>query len=109
MTTSLSVFGLGYVGCVSAACFAKQGYNVVGVDVSADKVGLINAGKATIVETGIGELVQEMAAAGRLRATTSAAEAVRASAVSLICVGTPSRPNGCIDRSYVEKVCTATG
>ena len=109
MSTGLSVFGLGYVGCVSAACFAKQGYDVIGVDVSADKVGLVNAGKATIVESGIGELVAEMAAAGRLRATTSSAEAVAASSVSLICVGTPSRPNGGIDLSYIEKVCTEIG
>jgi GDP-mannose 6-dehydrogenase len=109
MTKAVSVFGLGYVGCVSAACFAKQGYNVVGVDVSADKVGLVNAGKATIVESGIGELVQEMVAAGRLRATTDSAEAVHATSISLIAVGTPSRPNGGIDLSYIEKVCTEIG
>ena len=57
MTTSISVFGLGYVGCVSAACFAKEGHAVTGVDVNPAKVDMINAGKATIVEAGIGELV----------------------------------------------------
>jgi len=65
--SDISVFGLGYVGCVSAACFAKQGHSVVGVDVSDAKVDLVNAGKPTILEEGIAELVAEMRAAGRLR------------------------------------------
>jgi len=109
MTTALSVFGLGYVGCVSAACFAKEGHAVVGVDVNPAKVGMINDGKSTIVEVGIGELVRDMRATGRLRATTSPHEAVLASSVSLICVGTPSRPNGSIDLTYVERVCEQIG
>jgi len=74
MTTALSVFGLGYVGCVSSACFAKEGHHVIGVDVSRPKVDMINGGRATIVESGIGELVAEMVAAGRLTATTSSAD-----------------------------------
>jgi GDP-mannose 6-dehydrogenase len=109
MSSGLSVFGLGYVGCVSSACFAKEGFDVVGVDVSTGKVDMINAGKATIVESGIGELVAEMVAANRLSATTSAADAVKRSDVSLICVGTPSRANGGIDLQYVERVCTDIG
>jgi GDP-mannose 6-dehydrogenase len=109
MATSLSVFGLGYVGCVSAACFAKEGHTVVGVDVNPAKVGMINDGKSTIVEAGIGELVAEMRASGRLRATTSPREAVLASTVSLVCVGTPSRPNGSIDLVFVERVCEEIG
>jgi GDP-mannose 6-dehydrogenase len=109
MSSGLSVFGLGYVGCVSSACFAKEGFDVVGVDVSPGKVEMINAGKATIVESGIGELVGEMVAAGRLSATTSAADAVKRSDVSLICVGTPSRANGGIDLQYVERVCADIG
>jgi GDP-mannose 6-dehydrogenase len=109
MTTALSVFGLGYVGCVSAACFAKEGHAVIGVDVNPAKVGMINDGKSTIVEAGIGELVRDMRATGRLRATTSPHEAVLASSVSLICVGTPSRPNGSIDLTYVERVCEQIG
>jgi len=109
MTTALSVFGLGYVGCVSSACFAKEGHRVIGVDVSRPKVDMINGGRATIVESGIGELVAEMVAAGRLTATTSSAEAVRDSDVSLICVGTPSRSNGSIDLQYVERVCQEIG
>ena len=109
MTTALSVFGLGYVGCVSAACFAREGHQVVGVDVSQSKVDLVNAGQSTIVEEGIGELVAEMRAAGRLRATTDVVEAVRETTVSLICVGTPSRTNGSIDLRYVERVCEQIG
>jgi GDP-mannose 6-dehydrogenase len=109
MTTSISVFGLGYVGCVSAACFAKEGHAVLGVDVNPSKVHMINAGKATIVEAGIGELVAEMVEAGRLVATTDVADAVRRTAVSLVCVGTPSRANGSLDLSYVERVSEQIG
>ncbi|WP_284352886.1 nucleotide sugar dehydrogenase [Roseisolibacter agri] len=109
MATSLSVFGLGYVGCVSAACFAQEGCDVVGVDVSQAKVDMVNAGRSTIVEEGIGELVAAMRASGRLRATTDVHEAVRATAVSLIAVGTPSRTNGSIDLRYIERVCEQIG
>ncbi len=109
MSLSVSVFGLGYVGCVSAACFAKEGHIVVGVDVSQAKVDMINAGHATIVEHGIGELVSEMRANGRLSATTDVADAVHRTDLSLICVGTPSRSNGSLDLSYVERVCTQIG
>ena len=109
MTQAISVFGLGYVGCVSAACFAREGFTVVGVDVSDSKVAMVNAGQSTIVEEGIGELVRDMQATGRLRATTDAAEAVRATSVSLICVGTPSRANGSIDLRYIERVCEQIG
>lgn len=109
MTTALSVFGLGYVGCVSSACFAKEGHQVIGVDVSPLKVEMIKSGRATIVESGIGELVAEMVAAGRLSATTDAGDAVRRSDISLICVGTPSRSNGSIDLQYVERVCEEIG
>src|SRR4051812_21573775 len=97
MTTAISVFGLGYVGCVSSACFANEGHQVIGVDVSPAKVEMINAGKATIVESGIAELVAEVVSSGRLRATTDVAAAVRDSDISLVCVGTPSRSNGSID------------
>src|ERR671929_2023689 len=105
----LSVFGLGYVGCVSAACFARAGHEVVGADVNATKVGIINAGRSPIVEAGVGELIDEMVKAGRLRATTDAAEAVNESDLSLVCVGTPSHANGALDLTYVKRVCQQIG
>jgi GDP-mannose 6-dehydrogenase len=105
----LSVFGLGYVGCVSAACFAREGHEVVGVDVNPTKVEIINNGQSPIVEEGIGELIGEMVGAGRLRATTDPALAVRESELSLICVGTPSNANGSLDLTYVSRVCEEIG
>jgi GDP-mannose 6-dehydrogenase len=105
----LSVFGLGYVGCVSAACFAREGHEVTGVDVNPTKVEIINEGRSPIVEAGINELIGEMVKAGRLRATTDSAEAVRASEISLVCVGTPSQPNGSLDLTYVRRVCEEIG
>jgi GDP-mannose 6-dehydrogenase len=105
----LSVFGIGYVGCVSAACFAKEGHDVTGVDVNPTKVEIINSGKSPIVEPGIGEIMREAVDSRRLRATTSAAEAVSKSAVSLVCVGTPSNTNGSLDLRYVSRVCEEIG
>jgi len=107
--TAISVFGLGYVGCVSAACFAREGHDVVGVDVSQTKVDLINSGKPTIVEEGIGELVATMVASGRLRATTDSRKAVLGSSISLVCVGTPSRENASLDLSYIQRVAEEIG
>lgn len=109
MSLSISVFGLGYVGCVSAACFAREGFRVIGVDVNPTKVEAINSGQSTIVEEGIMELVGEMRASGRLSATTDVALAVRETDISLICVGTPSRPNGSIDLQYIKRVCEQIG
>lgn len=106
---NLSVFGLGYVGCVSAACFAKEGHSVIGVDVSAGKVEIINSGRSPIVEAGISELINEVIASKRLRATTDAKEAVNDSDASLICVGTPSNQNGSLDLRYVTRVCEEIG
>ena len=105
----LSVFGLGYVGCVSAACFAGEGHEVTGVDVSATKVEIINSGRSPIVEAGINELINEVVGAGRLRATTDSLAAVRDSEISLVCVGTPSQPNGSLDLAYVKRVCEEIG
>jgi len=107
--SSVSIFGLGYVGCVSAACFAKESHEVVGVDVSEAKVAMVNSGRSTIVEEGIAELIQEVHAAGRLRATTSVDDAILATDVSLICVGTPSRTNGSIDLRFIERVSEQIG
>lgn len=105
----LSILGLGYVGCVSAACFAKRGHEVVGADVSSVKVDIINGGKSPIVEPGIEELIANAVAAGRLRATQDAAEAVLATDVSLVCVGTPGQHNGSLDLTYVKRVCQQIG
>src|SRR5438094_9937100 len=105
----VSVFGLGYVGSVSAASFAADGHHVVGVDVNRDKVAAINAGRSPIVEPGLDELLARNAADGRLRATISTAEAVADTEVSLLCVGTPSRKNGSLDLSYLERVSEEIG
>jgi GDP-mannose 6-dehydrogenase len=90
----VAVFGLGYVGCVTAACLARNGHTVTGVDVSEDKVGMINAGHSPIVEPGLGELLASVAAGGRLSATSDAREAVARTDIALVCVGTPSKSNG---------------
>src|SRR5689334_7581036 len=105
----VSVFGLGYVGSVSAASFAADGHTVIGVDVNADKVASLNEGRSPIVEKGLDELIEASAANGSLRATTSTDEAVQATDLSLLCVGTPSRKNGSLDLSYLERVCEQIG
>jgi len=105
----VSVFGLGYVGCVSAGSFAGDGHHVVGVDVNPDKVATINAGCSPIVEPGLEELLGRCASEGRLRATTDTADAINNSDVSLLCVGTPSRKNGSLDLTYLGKVCEEVG
>jgi GDP-mannose 6-dehydrogenase len=106
---NVSVFGLGYVGSVSAACFAEDGHTVVGVDVNAGKVASLNEGRSPIVEKGLEELIRDNTANGRLRATTSTADAVRDTDLSLICVGTPSRKNGSLDLTYLERVAEQIG
>jgi GDP-mannose 6-dehydrogenase len=105
----VSVFGLGYVGAVSVGCLADHGHDVVGVDVNPDKVAAIAAGRSPIVEHGLGELLRKGVASGRIRATTDTAEAIRTSDVSLVCVGTPSQPNGSLDLAYVRRVCEEIG
>ena len=105
----VSVFGLGYVGSVSAASFAADGHTVVGVDVSEDKVASLNEGRSPIVEKGLDELIRDNVANGRLRATTSTADAIGATDLSLVCVGTPSRRNGSLDLTYLERVCEQIG
>jgi len=106
---NVSVFGLGYVGSVSAACFAEDGHTVVGVDVNPGKVASLNEGRSPIVEKGLEDLIRDNVANGRLRATTSTAEAVRDSDISLVCVGTPSRKNGSLDLTYLERVAEQIG
>lgn len=106
---SISIFGLGYVGAVSAVCLASEGHSVVGVDPNARKVELINAGQAPIVETDLERLITASVERGLLRATTDAREAVRSTDVSLVCVGTPSQLNGDLDLSFVHNVCAEIG
>ena len=105
----LSVFGLGYVGCVSAACLADAGNEVIGVDVNPTKVEIINAGKSPIIEHGINELIAQVVEAGRLSAITDSARAIRESDLSLVCVGTPSNQNGSLHLRHVEQVCSEIG
>jgi GDP-mannose 6-dehydrogenase len=105
----VSVFGLGYVGSVSAASFAADGHTVVGVDVNPDKVASLNEGRSPIVEKGLDEQISTAAANGSLRATTSTADAVNSTDLSLLCVGTPSRKNGSLDLSYLQRVCEQIG
>src|SRR5262249_30238288 len=105
----VSVFGLGYVGSVTAACLAKHGHEVVGVDVNPDKVGMINAAKSPMVEPGLDALLEEVVSRGTLRATTDARAAVSEPDVALIAVGTPSRRNGQPDLSALERVGGAIG
>ena len=105
----VSVFGLGYVGTVCAACLADQGHDVIGVDKSEGKVDLISSGRSPIVERDIDDIVLRSVRAGRLKATSDASTAVAASEISLVCVGTPSRPNGSIDLLAVEAVAGEIG
>ena len=100
----VSVFGLGYVGCVTAACVAKTGHDVIGVDVNPDKVALVNDASAPVVEPGLDALLREVIGEGRLVATTDPREAVECSDVALVCVGTPGRASGQLDVETVEKV-----
>ncbi len=105
----ISVLGLGYVGAVSAGCLAKEGHEVVGVDPQQSKVDLINAGRTPIIEKDIGEIIAEQRGANRIFATSDVSAAVRATDLSLICVGTPSLGNGHIDLKYVRRVCEEIG
>lgn len=105
----ISVFGLGYVGSVTAACLASQGHKVVGVDVNPDKVRTINRGESPIVEPGLDHLISDAVSAGNLSATQDAVAAVAHGDVSMICVGTPSNSNGGLNLEYVERVCAEIG
>lgn len=105
----VAIFGLGYVGAVSGACFAELGHEVVGVDVSDAKIDMINRGEAPIVEEMIAELTAGAVKLGRFRATKDAASAVRACELSIVSVGTPTARDGTPDLSYVEGVVAEIG
>jgi GDP-mannose 6-dehydrogenase len=105
----ISIFGIGYVGCVSAACLARSGHDVVGVDVNPTKVDIINSGASPIVEPGINDVIADVVKAGKLSATTDTLQAVQSTEISLVCVGTPSKPNGSLDLGHVRHVCEEIG
>lgn len=105
----ISVFGLGYVGAVTAACFALHGYRVIGVDVQQQKVELINQGKSPIVEKGVEEIICQQVRAKRLSATMNPQAAVSESDLSIICVGTPSDSNGELNSQHIETVSKEIG
>lgn len=105
----ISIFGLGYVGTVSAGCLAGVGHEVVGVDPITTKVDLINAGKSPIVEADLGRLVASAVSDGRLKATCDQNQAIRDTDLSFVCVGTPSQLNGNLDSTSVRRVCELIG
>jgi len=100
----ISIFGLGYVGAVSLACLARDGHSLIGVDIDKAKLELIRDGKTPVVEEGMVDLMASVAASGRVSVTTDVMQAVLDSELSLICVGTPSAPNGSQDQSAIVKL-----
>lgn len=106
---AISVFGLGYVGCVSAACFASRGHAVIGVDANPQKTEFLSQGKAPVVEERIGELTAEVVGSGRLTVSNDPHEAVFRTDISIVCVGTPSAPGGSLSTAYLERVSEEIG
>ncbi|MBL8393517.1 MAG: UDP-glucose/GDP-mannose dehydrogenase family protein [Candidatus Accumulibacter sp.] len=105
----ISIFGLGYVGAVSLACLSRDGHEVIGVDIDSAKLDLIMAGKTPVVEEGMVDLMALAAASGRVTVTTDAQEAVLASELSLVCVGTPSAANGSQDQGAILRLAEEMG
>src|SRR6266487_1224558 len=105
----VSIFGLGYVGCVTAGCLAKDGHDVIGVDIAPAKVAKLAAGRPTVVESGLERLIAEGHRRKRIRATTNGREAVLASEASIICVGTPSGPDGTMDLTALRQTAELIG
>lgn len=105
----ISIFGLGYVGTVSAGCLAANGHDIIGVDPVQTKVDLINDGLSPIIEVDISEIIASAVSSGRLRATTDTTEAIDDTELSFVCVGTPSQSNGNLDLGYVQRVCEQIG
>jgi GDP-mannose 6-dehydrogenase len=101
---NIAIFGLGYVGSVSAACLAAAGHRVIGVDVDGHKLELIRSGKAPVQEPGLDELLERFVSSGQLTVESVTERAVENTQISLVCVGTPSRRNGSLDSTYLERV-----
>lgn len=106
---NISIFGLGYVGCVSLGCLAKNGHKVIGVDVSETKVKQINSGLATIIEKDIDVIIKEEHAKGKISATTDFIDAILKTEVSIVSVGTPSSSKGHLNLDYIFKVAENVG
>src|SRR5262245_15724315 len=106
---AISIFGLGYVGCVGMGCLAQQGHRMIGVDPQETKVRFISQGRSTIIEKDIDRILAEVHAAGRISATSEVAEAILQSEVTFICVGTPSTSNGHLDLTAIHKVAEQIG
>src|SRR5262252_4039135 len=106
---NISIFGLGYVGAVSLACLAREGHRVVGVDIDAAKLTLIREGRTPVVEEGMVELMSKVVASGRVTVTDDVRQAVLDTDLSLICVGTPSAPNGSQDQSAILRLAEQLG
>ncbi|MBV9169810.1 MAG: UDP-glucose/GDP-mannose dehydrogenase family protein [Chloroflexi bacterium] len=106
---NIAVLGLGYVGSLTAACLSREGHSVVGVDVNARKVEMLNDGRSPVLEPGLDELIGQAVETNKLHATTDVRLAVEQSSVSIICVGTPSKGNGSLQLSYVDGVCRDIG
>jgi GDP-mannose 6-dehydrogenase len=105
----VAVIGLGYVGTTTAACLAARGHEILGVDVNAVKAEMIGRGESPVIEDGIAERLTAAVGQGRLRATTSAARVAAETDVSLVCVGTPSRPNGSLDLDHLVHAVETVG
>lgn len=106
---NISIFGLGYVGVVTAACLARDGHKVIGVDIEEEKVDLINAGQSPIFEEKIDELIGQAVVSSQLRATVSTREAISETDMAIVCVGTPSREDGSLETRYVQTVTQEIG
>ena len=100
----IAIFGLGYVGLTAAACLTKQGHDVLGIDVSEQKIASINAGRSPITEPGVEELLREALAGRRLRATNNTASELDDCDIAIVCVGTPSAVDGSHNMSHIAEV-----
>ena len=106
---NISVFGLGYVGCVSMGCLAQNGHTVTGVDVVKSKIDLINSGRPTIIEKQIDQIIRDQFTNGKIKATSDYRWAVMETELSIVCVGTPSTPAGHLNLEYIFNVARQIG
>ena len=105
----ISIFGMGYVGCVTAACLMKQGHSIIGVDVIKEKVEVLNKKRWPIFEPGLDDLARKQLSLNRLEATNDEQKAIDESQISIICVGTPGQPDGNVDLNYLKRTCINIG